>query len=235
VFPLKDTRHLTVEKPMFPTVLSAKICPYAAETGPWLRVIYGTERLGAALALLVLSPLVAALAIAIIALSRRSPLVRHTRVGWRGAPLRMLKFRTMWGEGNPVAPMCAIEDVFGAVPGSKSAGDARVTSSFASFCRRHSLDELPQLYHVVRGEMSLVGPRPITSAELRDHYGECAGEVLSVRPGLTGLWQIKGRSQLSYARRKRLDLIFVRRLSARLYFGILLRSVPKVLSGDDAC
>ena len=107
-------------------------------------------------------------------------------------------------------------------------------SRFAAFCRRYSLDELPQLYHVARGEMSLVGPRPITLLELNEYYGASAAEVISLRPGLTGLWQVKGRNRLSYARRKRLDLFFVRNGSAGLYFQILLRSVSGVLSGRGA-
>jgi lipopolysaccharide/colanic/teichoic acid biosynthesis glycosyltransferase len=109
-----------------------------------------------------------------------------------------------------------------------------VNSRFAAFCRRHSLDELPQLYHVARGEMSLVGPRPLTQEELREHYGPAAAEVLSARPGLTGLWQVRGRSRLSYARRKRLDLLLVRRGCVGLYLRILWLSIPGVLSGRDA-
>jgi exopolysaccharide production protein ExoY len=192
------------------------------------------ERIVAAMALLFLSPLLIVIAITILALSRRNPLIRHDRVGWRGLPLPMLKFRTMWDTGGDPAGGFAIENVSGPVPPSKSSVDSRVNSRFAAFCRRYSLDELPQLYHVVRGEMSFVGPRPITLEELREHYGSAADEVLSVRPGLTGLWQVRGRSQLSYARRKRLDLLLVRRASAGLYFQILLRSIPGVLSGRDA-
>lgn len=195
---------------------------------------HGLERIVAAITLLVLAPLVMAIAITILALSRRNPLIRHNRVGWRGRPLPMLKFRTMWQAGSDAAGRFAIEDVSGPVPTSKLSFDSRVNSRFAAFCRRHSLDELPQLYHVARGEMSLVGPRPITHEELQEHYGSSADEVLSVRPGLTGLWQVKGRSRLSYARRRRLDLLLVRRPSAGLYFRILLRSIPGVLAGRDA-
>jgi exopolysaccharide production protein ExoY len=148
--------------------------------------------------------------------------------------LPMLKFRTMWDAGIPPAGRFAVETVSGPVPTSKCSADPRVKSRFAAFCRRHSLDELPQLYHVVRGEMSLIGPRPITPGELRDYYGSSADEVLSVRPGLTGLWQVRGRSRLSYARRKRLDLLLVRRSSANLYLHILVRSVPSILTGRDA-
>jgi exopolysaccharide production protein ExoY len=192
------------------------------------------ERIAAALALLLLAPLLLLIAIAILILSRRNPLIRHRRVGWRGKPLRMLKFRTMWDEGSRPARLLAIEEFSGYVPGSKCSVDPRVSSRFAAFCRRHSLDELPQLYHVARGEMSLVGPRPITPGELDNHYGSSAEEVLSVRPGLTGLWQVMGRSRLSYARIKRLDLLLVRRVSASLYLHILLRSIPSVWSGRDA-
>lgn len=140
----------------------------------------------------------------------------------------------MWGKGCGPVGRFAIENVSGPVPASKGSIDARVSSRFAAFCRRHSLDELPQLYHVIRGEMSFVGPRPITSEELNEHYGQAAYEVLSVRPGLTGLWQVMGRSKLSYAKRKRLDLLLVRRASRSLYFRILLCSVPRVLTGRDA-
>jgi lipopolysaccharide/colanic/teichoic acid biosynthesis glycosyltransferase len=140
----------------------------------------------------------------------------------------------MWDARIPLAGRFAIESVSGPVPTSKRCADPRVKSRFAAFCRRHSLDELPQLYHVARGEMSLVGPRPITLAEHREYYGSSADEVLSVRPGLTGLWQVRGRSRLSYARRKRLDLLLVRRVSASLYFHILVRSIPSVLTGRDA-
>jgi len=192
------------------------------------------ERIVAAMALLVLAPIVIAIGVTILILSRRNPLIRHNRVGWRGRPLPMLKFRTMWGAGCPSAGRFAIESVSGFVPISKRCPDPRVKSRFAAFCRRHSLDELPQLYHVARGEMSLVGPRPITSEELRDYYGSSADEVLSARPGLTGLWQVRGRSRLSYARRRRLDLLLVRRASASLYLQILVRSIPGVLSGRDA-
>jgi exopolysaccharide production protein ExoY len=192
------------------------------------------ERTAAAIALLVLSPLVLAIGVTILILSRRNPLIRHNRVGWKARPLPMLKFRTMWEPGSKPGARFAIENVSGHVPASKSTVDPRVTSRFAAFCRRHSLDELPQLYHVARGEMSLVGPRPITIGEIECYYGSSADEILSVRPGLTGLWQVMGRSRFSYARRRHFDLLLVRYGSASLYFQILVRSLPGVLSGRDA-
>jgi lipopolysaccharide/colanic/teichoic acid biosynthesis glycosyltransferase len=86
----------------------------------------------------------------------------------------------------------------------------------------------------VQGDLSLVGPRPVTAAELAEHYGAEAEEVLRVTPGLTGLWQIKGRDSLSYRRRRRLDLFLVRNWSFRLYLAILWATIPKVITGQDA-
>jgi lipopolysaccharide/colanic/teichoic acid biosynthesis glycosyltransferase len=197
-------------------------------------LLHRMERIVAALSLIVLAPVLIAIAVFIAILSRRNPLIRHMRAGWRGRPLPMLKFRTMWDARSPVAVRFAIETVSGPPPGLKRSVDPRVTCRFAAFCRRHSLDELPQLYHVVRGEMSLVGPRPITVAELSGYYGRSADEILSVRPGMTGLWQVRGRSRLSYAKRKHFDLMLVRDPSANLYIGIVLRSFAAVLTGRDA-
>jgi lipopolysaccharide/colanic/teichoic acid biosynthesis glycosyltransferase len=140
----------------------------------------------------------------------------------------------MWTASTPVCPAWIerINDDCG--PGLKRAGDPRVTSRFARFCRRHSIDELPQLWHVVTGEMSLVGPRPMTQRELDSHYGEDAGEILSVKPGLAGLWQVSGRNRLTYEERRRLDLQMVRERNPTLYFAILVRTLPELFSGENS-
>jgi exopolysaccharide production protein ExoY len=200
-----------------------------------LRWIYRIEPLIAALALAIAFPFAAAIGAVIAILSGRSPLIRHTRVGRKGSPLPMLKFRTMWENGAPRCCSGLVEDVSDSVPASKQGGDPRVVSRFAALCRRYSLDEIPQLYHIARGQMSFVGPRPITRDELDKYYGPHVAEVLQLRPGLTGLWQILGRSRLSYSRRLKLDVVLVRRASPNLYFWILLRTVPVVLRGHDAC
>jgi exopolysaccharide production protein ExoY len=191
------------------------------------------ERVFAAVLLLAALPILLAAALVVWALSGRTPLIAHRRVGWRGAELWMLKLRTMWKRADP-APAAWVEridDWFG--PTQKRPGDSRVSNGFARFCRRHSIDELPQLWHVVRGEMSLIGPRPLTCRELREYYGEFAAEVLRVKPGLAGLWQISGRNRLTYPERLALDLEFVRRRSLALYLRIAARAVPEVLSGAD--
>jgi exopolysaccharide production protein ExoY len=199
-----------------------------------LRSAYSLERLFALIMLLILSPLIALIAIAICVLSRHGPLVRHTRVGWQGRPLPMLKFRTMWDTHAPRSQFRMIEDVSGAAPAARKSHDPRIKSRLAAFCRRYSLDELPQLCHVARGEMSLVGPRPITRAELDSYYPDCADEFLSLRPGMTGLWQVMGRNNLTWSTRRRLDLILVRNASVPLYLEILLRSIPCVIFGKGA-
>lgn len=200
-----------------------------------LRLIYSIEPAIAIAVLVAAAPVFLVIAATLTVLGRRTPLVRHTRVGWRGSTLPMLKFRTMWEANADWAPLFAIEDVQASVPAAKDGDDERVTSRFAAWCRRYSLDELPQLWHIVRGEMSFVGPRPITRAELETYYGACSEEVLLLRPGLTGLWQMMGRSRLSYSKRRKLDLYFVRRASPGLYLRILIGSIPRVLRGHGAC
>jgi lipopolysaccharide/colanic/teichoic acid biosynthesis glycosyltransferase len=125
-----------------------------------------------------------------------------------------------------------IDDQIG--PFRKSPDDSRIRGRFGRFCRRHSLDELPQLVNVLSGEMSLVGPRPVTRAEIVQIYGPKADEVLCVKPGLSGLWQISGRNRLSSAERCRLDLECVRKRSARMYFRVLLRTLPELFTGESA-
>jgi lipopolysaccharide/colanic/teichoic acid biosynthesis glycosyltransferase len=197
------------------------------------RAIALAERGAAALALAALAPGMACVALATAALSRRAPLILHRRVGYLGATLWMVKFRTMWDGGAPARRgwLEFIHDDGG--PAGKRPGDARVTSRFAAFCRRHSIDELPQLWHVVTGEMALIGPRPLTAREIRDYYPGDAEELLSVKPGIAGLWQTSGRARLSYAERRALDLAFVRQRSIRMYLQIARRSLTEILRGAN--
>ena len=195
------------------------------------------ERLASVALLAALSPVIVGSAVALSLFSGRSPLIAHRRAGWRGSTLWMLKLRTMWdrqgaGAGRGSGWIEYIEDDRG--PRLKQADDPRVNNRFARFCRRHSIDELPQLWHVIRGEMSLVGPRPITEGELRRHYQALAEEVLRVKPGIAGLWQVSGRNQLSYAERRQMDLELVRRRSIRMYIEILIRALPEVWSGMNS-
>ncbi len=189
-----------------------------------LEKIYRIEPVVAACLILITAPLAFIMAAVTSILSRRAPLIRHPRVGRYGSRLDMLKFRTMWGAASSISDSELL----------KSSHDPRVTSPFAAWCRRFSVDEIPQLIHVLRGQMSLVGPRPLTRAELDRFYGSDQFEVLSARPGITGLWQAKGRSRLSYRQRRRLDLFWIRHASPALYLRTLLRTSPRTLLGRDA-
>ncbi|RPI16127.1 MAG: sugar transferase, partial [Acidobacteriales bacterium] len=191
----------------------------------------------AALLLLSVLPLLLCAGLLVFVLSRRSPMVAHERVGQNGRAFWVLKLRTMWGgeaESNVNSGWLVERLQTEWVREVKRWDDPRITSRFAVFCRKYSIDELPQLWHVAQGKMSLVGPRPMTAQELSDRYGQAAEEVLRFRPGLTGLWQIRGRSRLNYRQRRRLDLHFVRNWSVRLYLRILLATIPRVLTGKDA-
>jgi exopolysaccharide production protein ExoY len=176
-------------------------------------------------------------AIATSILSRRSPFIAHLRIGKDGKAFWVWKLRTMWPRRQPASPRERgwVQRIECDPPHrTKSPRDARITSRFAQFCRRHSIDELPQFWHVMRGQMSLVGPRPLTRGELMQHYGARASEILTRKPGLTGYWQTRGRSRLSYSERVALDLLLVRDLSTRVYLQLLLRTLPELVSGDNA-
>jgi exopolysaccharide production protein ExoY len=201
------------------------------------RAIGIVEQVLALIGLLLALPGLVVAGLVVFLLSGRCPLVAHRRVGKDGREIKVVKLRTMWGgrvshanRRNFLVEHLKDE----AVPEVKVSGDPRVTSRFAEMFRKYSLDELPQLWQVVRGDLSLVGPRPMTASEIMEHYGAAAGEVLRVKPGLTGLWQVKGRSSLNYRQRRRLDLFLVRHRSLRLYAAIILVTIPRVLTGKDA-
>jgi exopolysaccharide production protein ExoY len=194
------------------------------------------ERLAAAMMFVILFPILVVIAATIYLLSGQAPLVGDLRVGQYGKPFWMLKFRTMWPKtGRHLRWAGWIQYLEPGPPRTiKSIADPRITSALAAFCRRHSLDELPQLWHVIQGRMSYVGPRPLTADELNRHYGQDAVEVLAKRPGLTGLWQVTGRSRLTYQQRRRMDLRLVRNPSSLLYMAILWRTVLGVMRGTSA-
>ena len=193
------------------------------------------ERLAAGALLLLILPILAIASIIVVAISRRSPFVAHQRVGHGGRLIWVLKLRTMWnrhpGKRSVFVHRLSASEAPLLPPHIKNVG---VTSRFAAFCRRYSVDELPQLWHVVRGDMALVGPRPLTRQELDTYYGRDAARVVLAKPGISGLWQISGRSRLTYSQRRRLDLFLVRNWSISLYFRILLLTLPRVLAGRDA-
>lgn len=161
---------------------------------------------------------------------------RHTRVGRQGERFACLKFRTMATNSEERLAHILLTDPVAAAEweqGQKLRTDPRITK-LGAFLRKSSIDELPQLWNVLRGEMSIVGPRPITRAEL-NRYGKDRRYYLLVRPGITGLWQVSGRSSIGYEKRIRYDREYLEDWSWLGEFWILLMTIPAVLNTDDAC
>lgn len=160
----------------------------------------------------------------------------HRRIGFRGREFRCWKFRTMVPNGDAILAEHfrenpAAEEVW--KDKRKLEDDPRVTR-IGAWLRKLSLDELPQLWNVLTGEMSLVGPRPVVLDEL-DYYGASAKYYLAARPGLTGLWQISGRSDTTYAERVHLDATYVQDWSLGLDMRTVLMTVPAVIQSRGAC
>jgi lipopolysaccharide/colanic/teichoic acid biosynthesis glycosyltransferase len=215
---------------------------------PWLErstAATGRERVGrrtadvliAGTALVVFFPVMAVIWIAVRATSPGRALITQRRVGRGRRPFCFYKFRTMrvGGDDSALRDMIARE-LRGEDTSSggswKLDGDSRITW-FGSFLRRTSLDELPQLINVLRGDMSLVGPRPCLEWEAEMFPSEF-NERFAVRPGMTGLWQVSGRSTMGTLEMLRLDLNYVRHQTLRGDLAILARTVPVVVRGDGA-
>jgi exopolysaccharide production protein ExoY len=162
-------------------------------------------------------------------------LYRHNRVGFGGKQFGCLKFRTMVQDADVVLDEYFRENPEAATEwatSQKLKRDPRITF-LGQVLRKSSLDELPQLFNILRGEMSCVGPRPITHEEL-DRYGSVANDYLRARPGLTGLWQIKGRSSVDYAGRVMLDAQYLRTWSLRADLIILASTAAAVIRFEQA-
>ncbi len=166
---------------------------------------------GATAGLILAAPVLAILAVAIRFESRGAVLFRHMRVGRNGVKFQCLKLRTMCANAEEVlrANTAMYENYRRNHYKLPEAEDGRVTS-MGRFIRRTSLDELPQLWNVLVGEMSLVGPRPVVEEEL-EHYGAAKDLLLSVRPGITGAWAVSGRHGVGYPERSEIELAYVRR------------------------
>jgi lipopolysaccharide/colanic/teichoic acid biosynthesis glycosyltransferase len=186
---------------------------------------------GALVGLLLTLPLFLVIAIAIVAESRGPVFYRHKRIGKGGVPFYAWKFRTMVpGAEAQLAEDEALRRRF--IRAYKLVEDPRVTR-VGRWLRRTSLDELPQLLNVLKGEMSLVGPRPIVEEELA-RYGPWERRLLCVKPGLTGLWQVLRRDEPDYAQRVRLDMYYIDHWSLGLDLQILARTLPSVIAGRGA-
>ncbi len=181
--------------------------------------------------LALISPVFAAIALVIKMTSPGPVFFRQERVGRYGEPFDMLKFRSMVVNAEELLAELQVENE-GSGPLFKMKADPRVTS-IGRFIRKSSLDELPQLINVLRNEMSLVGPRPALRAEMAD-WEPALYARLDVKPGITGMWQVSGRSGTTFAEYTRLDLYYVHNWSMLVDLSIMVRTIPAVLRSDGA-
>jgi exopolysaccharide production protein ExoY len=193
------------------------------------------DMIGAGIGLVLLSPFF--LIVALMVRADGGPaFFAHQRVGRGGKLFGCLKFRSM-----VIDSQARLETLLANDPAARAEweatrklkNDPRITR-IGRFLRSTSLDELPQLINVLRGEMSLVGPRPVQEAEIDRYYGASAAHYMAVRPGITGLWQVSGRSETSYESRVALDVAYVSRPSMIADLTILLRTPVAVLSRRGA-
>ncbi len=201
--------------------------------------------LGSVSLLLLLSPVLAVIAAAIKLTSRGPVLFRQKRIGEHGTPFTFLKFRSMYTNNDSsqhkeyvrqmIAGQAAKQPTNGKGEGIfKLTNDPRITA-VGSFLRRSSLDELPQLINVLRGEMSLVGPRPPVPYEVEAYATWHRRRLLEAKPGITGLWQVQGRCRIGFDEMVRLDIRYARQCSSLLDLKILLQTPKAVIIGEGAC
>ncbi|MDT0575069.1 sugar transferase [Croceicoccus sp. F390] len=181
--------------------------------------------------LVLFGPLMAIIALSIILTNPGPALFRQDRIGRHGRVFKCLKFRTMATDAEQRLERMLANDPLARIEWErdhKLRDDPRIVG-IGRFLRKSSLDELPQLLNVLRGEMSLVGPRPIVAAEIT-RYGRYFNHYCAVRPGMTGLWQISGRNDVDYRRRVAFDVVYVRKGTVGRNLKILLLTLPSVMA-----
>lgn len=207
---------------------------FAGPAAPSRRVDLASDLVNRVLALaliIFLLPLLVAVALAVWTQDKGPVFFAQRRLGLGGRSFRCLKFRTMAVDAEARLASLLSRDPFARAEWErdhKLRKDPRVTP-IGSFLRKSSLDELPQLFNVLRGEMNLVGPRPIVEAEIC-RYGRRYAHYCSVRPGITGLWQVSGRNDVSYRTRVAMDSLYATRRSLGLDLYILATTIPVVLA-----
>lgn len=185
------------------------------------------------MALIILSPIFLITAIAIkVEDPKGKVFYSHNRIGKDGRIIPVYKFRSMFSNSDELFEQFTPEQKAEFEEFQKLKNDPRVTK-VGRIIRKISIDELPQLVNVLKGEMSVVGPRPIIQKEL-DRYGEHKDAYLSVLPGLTGMWQAYGRNNLTFAERIQMDVHYVKERSMKLDFMILFQTIKTVLVGEGA-
>ena len=185
-----------------------------------------------AIAIILLSPLFIIISIAIKATSEGPVIFVHKRVGKNGKEIGIYKFRSMVVNADALLEKFTPEQKEEFQKNFKLENDPRITK-IGKFLRKTSLDELPQLFNILKGDLSIVGPRPIMEVETRI-YGEYKDMLLSVKPGLTGFWAANGRSDTSYKRRRAMEIYYVKNRSLLFDIKIILKTAVSVFKGEGA-
>lgn len=188
--------------------------------------------MGALIGLILLSPIFLIVAILIKKDSKGPIVFGHTRKGVYGKDIKIYKFRTMYENSKEIFDNFTEEQKKEFYINFKLDNDPRITK-IGYFLRKTSLDELPQLFNILKGDMSIVGPRPIVEAEI-EKYGKCAKKLFSVLPGLTGYWQANGRSDTTYDERIAMDMYYIDNRSIALDFKIMFKTVISVIKKEGA-
>lgn len=186
--------------------------------------------------LLFTMPLMVFIALTVRFSSKGNIMYSHERIGRGGKPFQCFKFRTMYCDAD-----ARLQEILESCPLLKNEweqthklkNDPRVTP-IGTFLRKFSLDEFPQFWNVLKGDLSVVGPRPVVRDEVTKHIGHKAAKILSIRPGLTGLWQVSGRSDTSYANRIKMDEEYVDSRSLYLDIKIIAKTIPSMFFSKGA-
>lgn len=186
----------------------------------------------ATIALVVLSPIFLIIAIAIKIESKGPVFFKHARVGKNGKIIKLYKFRSMVINAEELIKSFTPEQMKEYKENYKLTNDPRITK-IGKFLRKTSLDELPQLFNIIKGDLSIIGPRPVVTDELKK-YGTNTEKFLSVTPGLTGYWAANGRSCTSYEQRMQMELYYIDNLSLKMDIKVFFKTIEAVIKREGA-
>jgi lipopolysaccharide/colanic/teichoic acid biosynthesis glycosyltransferase len=220
----------TVETQKIDTPINPDLCYRKKPVFSFFKRFF--DIINSSLAIIVLSPLLLVIALLVACTSKGPVFYKHLRMGRNGKPFYMLKFRSMIWDQRPIEQQFDPEQLKQFQTRFKVDNDPRITK-VGKFLRKTSLDELPQLFNIFIGQMSVVGPRPIIAME-SEKYGTNKSLLLSIRPGLTSYWACHGRSNVTYQKRMNMELYYVTHRSLLFDFNIICRTAISVFLRDGA-
>lgn len=199
---------------------------------PYQMVKRGMDVILSSLALIILLPVFAIIALAIKLESKGPVFFKHTRIGKNGKIIKIYKFRSMVKNAEDLIKKFTPEQMKEYKENYKLTDDPRITK-VGKFLRKTSLDELPQLINIIKGDLSIIGPRPVVQEEL-EKYGVNVQKFLSVTPGLTGYWAANGRSDTTYEERMQMELFYIDNLSFKMDVKVFFKTIEAVIKREGA-